>query len=56
MAKEAVKNIAASIRARLELSHTIAEAMAKLEAFMEPVCAATEGDNATWSPKECRWR
>jgi len=42
-------------RSRLELSHTIAEAMARLEAFMEPVCAATDGDNATWSPKEWRW-
>jgi crotonobetainyl-CoA:carnitine CoA-transferase CaiB-like acyl-CoA transferase len=42
-------------RSRLESSHTIAEAMARLEAFMEPVCAATEGDNATWSPKEWRW-
>jgi len=43
-------------RSRLELLHTIAEAMARLEAFMEPVCSATEGDNATWSPKEWRWR
>lgn len=42
-------------RNRLESSHTIAEAMARLEAFMEPVSAATEGDNATWSPKEWRW-
>lgn len=43
-------------RSRLELSHTIAEAMARLEAFMEPVCAARESDSATWSPKEWRWR
>jgi len=43
-------------RSRLELSHTIAEAMARLEAFMEPVCAAAEGDSATWSPKEWQWR
>jgi len=43
-------------RSRLELSHTIAEAMARLESFMEPVCAAAEDDSATWSPKEWRWR
>lgn len=43
-------------RSRLELSHTITETMARLEAFMEPVCAAAEGDSATWSPKEWRWR
>lgn len=43
-------------RSRLDLSHTIAEAMARLESFMEPVCAAAEGDSATWSPKEWQWR
>lgn len=43
-------------RNRLELSHTITETMARLEAFMEPVCAAAKGASATWSPKEWRWR
>jgi predicted nucleotidyltransferase component of viral defense system len=43
-------------RSRLESSLTIAEAMARLEAFMEPVCAAADGGSATWSPKEWRWR
>lgn len=43
-------------RSRLELSHTITETMARLEAFMEPVCAAAKGASATWSPKEWRWR
>ncbi len=42
-------------RSRLESSLSIAEAMARLEAFMEPVCAAAEGDRATWSPSEWRW-
>lgn len=43
-------------RSRLESSLSIAEAMARLEAFMEPVCAVTEGDSATWSPSEWRWQ
>jgi predicted nucleotidyltransferase component of viral defense system len=42
-------------RSRLESSLTITEAMARLEAFMEPVCAAAEGDSATWNPNEWCW-
>lgn len=43
-------------RSRLESSLAIAEAMARLEEFMEPVCAATESVSAIWSPKEWRWK
>jgi len=42
-------------RSRLVSSMSIAEAMARLEAFMEPVCSAAESDSAVWSPKEWRW-
>jgi predicted nucleotidyltransferase component of viral defense system len=42
-------------RSRLESSLTIAEAMARLEAFVDPVCSAAAQSNATWSPSEWRW-
>lgn len=42
-------------RSRLVSKLDIAEAMNRLEAFLEPVCAAAEDDSATWSPKEWQW-
>ncbi len=42
-------------RSRLGYFVGIDEAMTKLEAFMEPVCLAADGENATWSPDEWRW-
>jgi len=42
-------------RSRLESSLTIAEAMKRLEAFVEPVCSVESQSNATWSPAEWRW-
>lgn len=42
-------------RSRLAPSLSIVEAMARLEAFMEPICSAAESDSAVWSPKEWRW-
>ncbi|MEA5114479.1 MAG: nucleotidyl transferase AbiEii/AbiGii toxin family protein [Geobacteraceae bacterium] len=40
---------------RVESKLDIAEAIARLERFLEPVCAAEDDDNATWSPEEWRW-
>jgi len=42
-------------RSRLGSFVGIDEAMTRLEAFMEPVCLAAEGENATWSQDEWRW-
>lgn len=42
-------------RSRLGSFVGIDEAMTRLEAFMEPVCLAADGENATWSPDEWRW-
>ena len=42
-------------RSRLESFVGIDEAMIRLEAFMEPVCLAADGENATWSPDEWLW-
>lgn len=42
-------------RSRLGSFVGIDEAMTRLEAFMEPVCLAVEGENATWNPDEWRW-
>jgi predicted nucleotidyltransferase component of viral defense system len=42
-------------RSRLRSSLTITEAMAKLEAFIEPVCSVTEMGNETWNPTDWCW-
>lgn len=42
-------------RSRLVPFVGIAEAMARLQAFMEPVCISANGEHASWSPEEWRW-
>lgn len=42
-------------RSRLGSFVGIDEAMTRLEAFIEPVCLATDDEHATWSPDEWRW-
>lgn len=42
-------------RSRLDSFVGIDQAMTRLEAFIEPVCLAADGENATWSPDEWRW-
>ncbi len=42
-------------RSRLTSFKTIAEAMDRLETFVEPVCSVMAPSNATWSPSEWRW-
>ena len=42
-------------RSRLQSYPTIAEAMTRLEAFLEPACSAAVGNNSTWCPSEWRW-
>ena len=42
-------------RSRLESSLTIADAMARLKLFMEPVCSGTSENKAVWNPAQWRW-
>ena len=42
-------------RSRLESSLTIADAMARLKLFMEPVCSVTSENKAVWNPAQWRW-
>ena len=42
-------------RSRLDSSLSLAEAMARLEAFVEPLCSTESESNATWNPSERCW-
>jgi predicted nucleotidyltransferase component of viral defense system len=42
-------------RSRLDLSLTIADAMTRLEAFIEPVCSEEAENKAVWNPAQWRW-
>ena len=42
-------------RSRLESSLTIADAMARFNAFIEPVCSGEAENKAVWNPAQWRW-
>ena len=42
-------------RSRLGPFLTIADAMARLEAFIEPVCSGEAENKAVWNPAQWRW-
>lgn len=42
-------------RSRLQSSSTLAEAVNRLELFVEPACLAAAQNNVTWNPLEWRW-